>query len=102
MDCATNSLGLRSPPQQGCCAAHPWAAAPAHTDTPGPCWLTLLGHTTDRLWSLNLFRCESVVLHEGFPESRVRRFKSGPHALDPLLIVGFSLARRYDPGPPLS
>ena len=28
----------------------------------GPSWLTVLGHAKDRLWSLNLFRCESAVL----------------------------------------
>src|SRR5215469_13879731 len=27
----------------------------------GPSWLTFLGHTKDSLWSLDLFRCESVV-----------------------------------------
>ena len=31
-------------------------------ESAGPSWLTLLGHTTDSLWSLDLFRCESVVL----------------------------------------
>jgi hypothetical protein len=28
----------------------------------GPSWLTFLGHTKDSLWSLDLFRCESVAL----------------------------------------
>jgi len=27
----------------------------------GPSWLTFLGHTKDSLWSLDLFRCESVL-----------------------------------------
>ena len=31
-------------------------------DSAGPSWLTLLGHTQDSLWSLDLFRCESAVL----------------------------------------
>jgi putative transposase len=31
-------------------------------DTAGPSWLTVLGHAKDSLWSLDLFRCESVVL----------------------------------------
>jgi transposase InsO family protein len=31
-------------------------------DSAGPSWLTALGHTKDSLWSLDLFRCESVVL----------------------------------------
>jgi transposase InsO family protein len=28
----------------------------------GPSWLTTLGHTKDSLWSLDLFRCESILL----------------------------------------
>ena len=28
----------------------------------GPPWLTLLGHTNDSLWSVDLFRCESLIL----------------------------------------
>jgi putative transposase len=32
-------------------------------DSAGPSWLTILGHTKDSLWSLDLFRCESAVLH---------------------------------------
>lgn len=28
----------------------------------GPSWLTTLGHSKDSLWSLDLFRCESILL----------------------------------------
>ncbi len=28
----------------------------------GPSWLMLLGHSKDRLWSVDLFRCESLIL----------------------------------------
>src|SRR5262249_20819109 len=28
----------------------------------GPSWLSFIGHTTDSLWSMDLFRCESIVL----------------------------------------
>ena len=31
-------------------------------DGTGPSWLSFIGHTTDSLWSLDLFRCESIVL----------------------------------------
>ncbi|MEP7305272.1 MAG: integrase core domain-containing protein [Acidobacteriota bacterium] len=31
-------------------------------DAAGPSWLTLLGHAKDSLWSVDLFRCESVML----------------------------------------
>ena len=27
----------------------------------GPSWWSLIGHTTDSLWSVDLFRCESIV-----------------------------------------
>jgi putative transposase len=32
-------------------------------DAAGPSWLTVLGHAKDSLWSVDLFRCESAVLH---------------------------------------
>src|SRR5215470_12529222 len=28
----------------------------------GPSWLSFIGHSTDSLWSVDLFRCESIVL----------------------------------------
>ena len=28
----------------------------------GPSWLSFIGHVTDSLWSVDLFRCESIVL----------------------------------------
>lgn len=31
-------------------------------DARGPSWLTFLGHTRDSLWSVDLFRCESMTL----------------------------------------
>ena len=34
---------------------------PMHDDD-GPSWLTLPGHTKDSLWSIDLFRCESILL----------------------------------------
>jgi putative transposase len=30
----------------------------------GPFWLTLQGHTKDSLWSLDLFRTESILLSQ--------------------------------------
>jgi putative transposase len=32
-------------------------------DSMGPSWLTVLGHAKDSLWSVDLFRCESAILH---------------------------------------
>src|SRR5713101_3112884 len=31
-------------------------------DSGGPSWLTFIGHLKDSLWSLDMFRCESVTL----------------------------------------
>jgi len=31
--------------------------------TDGPSWLSFIGHMKDSLWSVDLFRCESIVLH---------------------------------------
>ena len=31
-------------------------------DDGGPSWLTFLGHVKDSLWSIDLFRCESILL----------------------------------------
>jgi hypothetical protein len=35
---------------------------PAPSDG-GPSWLSFLGHTKDSLWSIDLFRCESILLN---------------------------------------
>ena len=29
----------------------------------GPSWLTFIGHMKDSLWSVDLFRCESILLN---------------------------------------
>ena len=44
---------------------------PMHDDG-GPSWLTLPGHTKDSLWSIDLFRCESILLksHWSFEKPR--------------------------------
>jgi hypothetical protein len=36
-----------------------YRSAPGGT---GPSWLSFIGHTRDSLWSVDLFRCESIVL----------------------------------------
>jgi len=35
---------------------------PGSGNTQGPCWLSFLGHSKDSLWSIDLFRCESLAL----------------------------------------
>jgi len=42
-----------------CVLAKHYRAMP---DDNGPSWLTFPGHTKDSLWSIDLFRCESILL----------------------------------------
>ena len=32
-------------------------------DDDGPSWLTFLGHSKESLWSINQFRCESILMN---------------------------------------
>jgi putative transposase len=36
---------------------------PGDSGINGPSWLTFIGHVKDRLWCVDLFRCESILLH---------------------------------------
>jgi hypothetical protein len=36
---------------------------PGDSGTLGPSWLTVIAQAKDSLWSVNLFRCESILLH---------------------------------------
>jgi putative transposase len=40
-------------------AKHYW---PGDSGTTGPSWLMFIGHLKDSLWSVDLFRCESILL----------------------------------------
>jgi putative transposase len=62
-DRATDHTGLRYSHQEGCGAAHSRGSVPPESRRGGPSWLTVLGHAKDSLWSLDLFRCESAILH---------------------------------------
>jgi hypothetical protein len=35
---------------------------PDHPDRSGPSWLTFFAQAKDSLWSVDLFRCESILL----------------------------------------
>jgi putative transposase len=41
----------------------------------GPSWLTVIGHTKDSLWSLDLFRCESIALQTYWENDHVQLAK---------------------------
>ena len=40
---------------------------PGKRDAQGPSWLSLLGHSKDSLWRIDLFRCESLTLQSHSP-----------------------------------
>jgi putative transposase len=56
----------------------------------GPSWLTSFAHTKDSLWSVDLFRCESILLHSHWvlvvTDVCTRRF------------IGFGIGREYIDG----
>jgi len=51
----------------------------------GPSWLTFIGHMKDRLWSIDLFRCESLTLRTHWILVAMDQFTRG--------IVGFGIQR---------
>jgi putative transposase len=67
-------------------------------DDGGPSWLTFLGHTKDSLWSLDLFRCESILLKSHWVLVVMDQFTRriigfGVHAGD---VDGVALCRMFN------
>ncbi len=64
----------------------------------GPSWLTFLGHTKDSLWSVDLFRCESILLRTHWVLVVMDQFTRriigfGVHAGD---VDGVALCRMFN------
>jgi hypothetical protein len=64
----------------------------------GPSWLTFLGHTKDSLWSVDLFRCESIRLKSHWVLVVMDQFTRrligfGVHADD---VDGIALCRMFN------
>ncbi len=59
----------------------------------GPSWLTVLGHTKDSLWSVDLFRCESLILKSHWVLVVMDQFTRR--------IIGFGIHAGYVDGPTL-
>ena len=64
----------------------------------GPSWLTFLGNTKDSLWSIDLFRCESILLHSHWVLVVMDQFTRriigfGVQAGD---VDGFALCRMFN------
>jgi transposase InsO family protein len=67
-------------------------------DDGGPSWLTFLGHTKDSLWSIDLFRCESILLKSHwvlviFDQFTRRIIGFGVHSGD---VDGVALCRMFN------
>ncbi len=76
-------------------AAHYRPGSPGDS---GPSWLTFLGHTKDSLWSIDLFRCESIHLKSHWVlvvmDQFTRRIVGfGVHAGD---VDGVALCRMFN------
>ena len=55
-------LGVPHPNRQRRGSKDSRPALPGGQNSDDPSWLTFLGHMKDRLWSIDLFRCESATL----------------------------------------
>jgi putative transposase len=68
-------------------AKHYW---PSDSGSRGPSWLTFIAQTKDSLWSLDLFRCESILLRSHWVLVVMDVFTRR--------IVGFGVERAYIDG----
>jgi hypothetical protein len=64
----------------------------------GPSWLTFIGHLKDSLWSIDLFRCESILLKTHWVLVVMDQFTRriigfGVHAYD---VDGVALCRKFN------
>ncbi|MEP6547742.1 MAG: DDE-type integrase/transposase/recombinase [Gammaproteobacteria bacterium] len=64
---------------------------PGHPDVSGPSWLTLFAHAKDSLWSVDLFRCESILLRSHWVLVVLDAFTRR--------IIGFGIGGEYIDGP---
>ena len=67
-------------------------------DDNGPSWLTFIGHAKDSLWSIDLFRCESILLNTHWVLVVMDQFTRriigfGVHAGD---VDGVTLCRMFN------
>lgn len=63
---------------------------PGDAGTTGPSWLTLIAQAKDSLWSIDLFRCESILLHSHWVLLVMDVFTRR--------IIGFGVERAYVDG----
>jgi putative transposase len=64
---------------------------PDHPDRTGPSWLTFFAQAKDCLWSVDLFRCESILLRSHWVLVVIDVFTRR--------IIGFGIGTKYIDGP---
>ena len=64
---------------------------PEHPSAPGPSWLTFIAQAKDSLWSVDLFRCASILLRSHWVLVVIDVFTRR--------IVGFGIGGEYIDGP---
>jgi len=71
---------------------------PSDSGTSGPSWLTFIGHVKDSLWSVDLFRCESILLRSHWimivMDVFTRRIIG--FGVEPAYIDGVSVCRMFN------
>jgi putative transposase len=71
---------------------------PSDSGTNGPSWLTFIGHVKDSLWSVDLFRCESILLRSHWimivMDVFTRRIIG--FGVEPAYIDGVSVCRMFN------
>ena len=65
--------------------------SPNHPDVSGPSWLTFIAQAKDSLWSVDLFRCESILLRSHWVLVVMDVFTRR--------IIGFGIGGQYIDGP---
>ena len=65
--------------------------SPDHPHAPGPSWLILIAQAKDSLWSVDLFRCESILLRSPWALVVMDVFTRR--------IIGFGIGGQYIDGP---
>ena len=64
---------------------------PDHPDRTGPSWLTFFAHAKDCLWSVDMFRCESILLRSHWVLVAIDMFTRR--------VIGFGIGSDYIDGP---
>jgi hypothetical protein len=84
--------------RQRCRAARAWQTFSTQPGVDGPSWLTLIAHAKDSVWSVDLFRVESILLpsHWVMPVLDVFTRRIIGFGIAPACIDGVSVCRMFN------